>query len=101
MKIKKNDIVLITSGDDKGKKGKVIHVDPIKERVQIEGANIQKKHVRAKKEGEKGQVVEKPGFVSISKVVLVCTKCNKPTRIGYIKKEKTKSRICKKCKAAI
>ena len=101
MKIKKNDTVLITSGDDRGKKGKVIHVDPAKGKVQIEGANILKKHVRPKKEGEKGQIVEKPGFISASKVVLICSKCNKPTRAGYNVTEKGKTRICKKCSAVI
>ena len=101
MKIKKNDTVLITSGDDKGKKGKVIHVDPVRGKLQVEGVNIQKKHVRPKKEGEKGQVVEKPGFLSIGKVKMLCPRCNKASRVGYKLTEKGKQRICKKCSAAI
>jgi len=99
MKIKKDDTVLIVSGDDKGKKGKVIHVSG--DRIQVEGANIQKKHVRPKKEGEKGQIIEKPGYMSFSNVKLICPKCNKPTRVGFTRTEKIKLRTCKKCKANI
>jgi len=99
MKIKRDDTVLIVGGDDKGKKGKVIHVSG--NRVQVEGANIQKKHVRGKKEGEKGQIIEKPGFMSLSNVKLICPKCNKPTRVGFTRTEKNKLRTCKKCNTTI
>jgi len=87
MKIKKGDTVLITAGDDKNRSGKVIRVLSKKDQLLIEGINLQKKHRRPKKEGEKGQVVEKPGPVSISNVKLICPKCNKPT----------KKRVCQNC----
>jgi large subunit ribosomal protein L24 len=100
--IKQGDTILIIAGDDKGRTGKIIKVSPQKDRIQVEGVNIQKKHHRPKKEGEKGQVIEKPGFISISNVKLVCPKCGKPTKMGYIETaDKKKKRICKKCKAII
>ena len=95
MKIKADDKVIIKAGDDKGRTGKVIRVFPEKGRVLIEGINILKKHTRPKKEGEKGQIVEKPGPVAISNVKLICPKCGKPTKTGV----SNKKRFCKKCKA--
>lgn len=101
MRIKQGDTILITTGDDKGRTAKVLNVSPAERRIQAEGINIQKKHHRPRKEGEKGQIIEKPGFFSASNVKLVCPKCNKPTRIGYKKSGQKKNRICKKCQAVI
>jgi large subunit ribosomal protein L24 len=104
MKIRKGDTVLIISGKDKLKKGKVIEVLPKKNRIVVEGINIVKKHVRPKKSGEKGQRVEVPRPLDLSNVKLVCPKCKKPTRVGYklaIKEKEKKQRICKKCKQKI
>jgi large subunit ribosomal protein L24 len=113
MRIKTGDTVLIITGDDRGRTAKVLKVSPKGGRIQIEGINIQKKHHRPRKEGEKGQIIEKPGFISISNVKLVCPKCSKPTRVGYKVKSKvvsaqggkgsgkSKIRICKKCQAVI
>ena len=97
MKIKKNDQVLIISGKDRGKHGKVLDVFPESRKVVVEGANIRKKHVKPKKSGEKGQIVEMPASFSISNVKLICSKCGKPTRVGYKLIEGKKYRICKKC----
>jgi len=97
VKIKKNDQVLIISGKDRGKKGKVLRVFPAAQRLLVEGVNIRKKHVRPKKSGEKGQIVESPAPFSASNVKLVCPKCSKATRAGYKFIEKRKYRICKKC----
>ena len=97
MKIKKNDTVLITSGKDKGRTGKVLRVFPGKGSVLVEGINLRKKHVRPKKEGEKGQVVKVPGALSVSNVKLICPKCKKATRVGYKIEKKRKYKICKKC----
>ena len=100
MKIKKGDTVLLISGKDKNKKGKVIQVFPKENRIIIEGLNIVKKHVRAKKSGEKGQKVEVPRPLNSSNVKLVCPKCKKPVRVGYkvvSKGREKKVRICKKC----
>jgi len=97
MKIRKNDTALIISGKDRGRKAKVITVFPKKRMVSIEGINLRKKHVKPKKSGEKGQIVEVPGPLDISNVKIICPKCGKATRIGYKKEGKKKYRICKKC----
>ncbi|MCK4453995.1 50S ribosomal protein L24 [Candidatus Parcubacteria bacterium] len=107
MKIKKGDQVLIISGKDRARKGKVLQVIPKEERVLVEGINIRKKSVRPKKSGEKGQIVEMPGPISISNLKLICPKCKKATRVEYkiIKSKegskRTKIRICKKCQSEI
>ena len=99
--IKKNDMVKIISGKDNGKTGKVVKVFPLKERAVVEGINLYKKHVKPKKEGEKGQVITVPRSVHISNIQLICPACGKPTRIGYVIEDKNKSRVCKKCKSRI
>jgi len=101
MKIIKGDQVLIMKGKDRGKKGKVLRGFPKEARVLIEGVNIKKVHKRPKKEGEKGQVVEVPGPINVSKIRLICPKCGKPAKVSYKVREKSKVRICKKCKAEI
>ncbi len=97
MKLKKGDTVLIISGRDKGKKGKIIQTLREKGRVAVENLNLRKKSVKARKSGEKGQIVEFPASMNVANVMLVCSKCSVPTRIGYQLTEKGKKRICKKC----
>ncbi|MGB2762090.1 MAG: 50S ribosomal protein L24 [Minisyncoccales bacterium] len=103
MKIKKGDTVLIISGKDRTRKGKILEALPKEQRILVEGINIRKKSVRPKKTGEKGQIVEMPGSISISNVKLICPKCKKATRIEYkivnssVEGKKIKVRICKKC----
>lgn len=101
MKIKKGDNVLISKGKDKGRKGKVLRVLPEVGRVVIEGINLKKKHVRPKKSGEKGQIVEIPASIHAANVKLICPRCSKPSRVGYLVKEKGKDRICKRCSQKI
>lgn len=101
MKIIKDDTVLIISGKDKGKKGKVLDVFPKENKVMVEGANLKKKHQKPKKSGEKGQIISLPGPLSISSVKLICPKCGKATRVGFKVKGKNKVRVCKKCKQEI
>jgi len=101
MKIKKGDQVLITSGKDRGKTGKVLNAFPGESKLLLEGLNLRKKHAKPKKQGEKGQVVEVPAPLSVSNVKLICPKCGKPARIGYKIIEKKKYRICKKCEQEI
>ena len=101
MKIKKNDTVLIISGKDRGKRGKVLNVFPKVGRLLAENVNLKKKHVKPKKQGEKGQVVEIPSSIPASNVKLVCPKCGKPTRVGYKIVEDKKYRVCKKCGSEI
>lgn len=96
MKIKKGDQVLIISGKDRGKKGKVLDAFPKEEKIIVEGANIRKKHVKPKKSGEKGQIVEMPVAFPLSNVKLICPKCGKAARIGYKIIAGKKYKICKK-----
>jgi large subunit ribosomal protein L24 len=101
MKIKKGDTVLIISGKDRKKTGKVLNVFPKEQRIIIEGINMRKKHVKPKKSGEKGQVVLVPSPVSASNVKLICPKCGKPARVGYKIVADKKYRMCKKCKSEL
>jgi len=97
MKIRKNDQVLVISGKDRGRKSKIIKVFPKEGKVVIDGVNLRKKHVKPKKSGEKGQIVETPAPLNVSDLKLICPKCGKPTRVGYKVEGKRKYRICKKC----
>ncbi|KKT17826.1 MAG: 50S ribosomal protein L24 [Candidatus Nealsonbacteria bacterium RIFCSPHIGHO2_01_FULL_43_31] len=99
MKIHKNDQVLIISGKDRGKKGKVLDVFAQEGKIVVEGASIRKKNAKPKKSGEKGQVVHVPAAFSVANAVLICPKCGKPTRVGYKILDKKKYRICKKCQS--
>ncbi len=101
MKIHKGDQVLIIKGKDKGKKSKVLRGFPKKNQLLIEGANIRKVHKRPKKEGEKGQVVEVPFPLDISKLRLICSKCGKPTKVRYEGRGGKKYRMCKRCGAEV
>lgn len=101
MKIKKGDTVLIMSGKDRGKRGKVLDAFPKSGKLTVEGLNLLKKHVKPKKSGEKGQIVQLPGSIPASRVKLVCPKCGEPARVGYKIAEKNKYRICKKCNQEI
>lgn len=98
MNIKKGDQVRAIAGRDRGKNGKVLSVFVNEKRVIVEGLHIVKKHIRPRREGEKGQRVEVAGKANISNVMLVCPKCAKATRVGFIKTGKQKMRVCKKCK---
>ena len=105
MNIKKNDRVKILSGKDKGKVGKVLQVLTADNRASVEGLNLLVKHMRPRRQGEKGQRIEFPAAVGLSKLMLVCPKCDKPTRVSMrvpAKGEKGKKvRVCKKCKQVI
>lgn len=101
MKIKKGDNVIVITGKDKGRKGKVLRVLPKEGKIVVENINRIIKHVRPKKQGEKGQRVEMSVPFNISNVKLICPKCGKPTRAGYRILDKNKVRICKKCKEIV
>ena len=101
MKIKKDDTVLVISGKYRGKIGKVLKAFPKESRVLVEGINLKKKHQKAKRTGEKGEIVEVPGPIDVSNLKIVCPKCKKATRMSYQIEEKKKFRICKKCKQKI
>ena len=101
MKIKKGDQVKIMAGKDSGKTGKVLRVFAPVEKVIVEGLNMVKKHIRPRKEGEKGQRLELPAKMNVSNVMLVCPKCGKTTRVGYKKEGDKNERVCKKCNLVI
>ena len=97
MKIHKGDNVKMLNGKDRGKSGKVLLVLPDMDKVVVEGLNLIKKNVRAKKQGQKGQIINKERAISVSSVALVCKSCGKMTRVGYKFEGGNKMRICKKC----
>ncbi len=101
MKIKKGDKVLVISGKDKGKKGKILKAFPTERKVLIESVNLKKKHQKPKKQGTKGQIIQKPAPIDVSNVKIICSKCNKPARVGYKIIDNKKYRICKKCNKQI
>lgn len=99
--VKKGDEVMIISGKDKGKKGKILEVSQKEEKVIIEGRNIVTKHVKPKKQGQLGGIVKAEGAIYACKVMPVCPKCSKATRVGSEMKGEKKIRICKKCGAEL
>ena len=102
MKIRKEDNVLVIAGKDKGKKGKVRFVYPRQNRVLIEGVNMIKTHSKARQQVKQAGLIEREAPINLSNVILVCTRCNKPARIGFkILEDGRKVRICRSCKEAI
>lgn len=101
MKIKVNDQVRITKGKDRNKSGKVIQVFPLAGKVVVEGLNIMKKHMRTKKQGEKGQMIELSAPLRTANVMLLCPKCSRATRVSYKTEAGKKKRACKECKEVI
>ena len=95
MKIRKDDMVKIITGKDKGKTGRIIKVFPSKNRVVVEGLNLIKKHQRPTQENQQGGIVEKESSIHISNVMIIDD--NKPSRIGFkILKDKSKVRVSKR-----
>ncbi len=98
MHVKKDDHVVVISGKDKGKKGKVLIALPKEHKVVVEKVNMLTKHTRPRKQGQTGGIIHQEGAIPASKVMLVCQKCNKASRIAYkVLKNGTKVRVCKKC----
>ena len=100
--VRTGDTVMIMSGKDKGLTGKVLAVSPKEGKVIVEGRGMVKKHVKPRKQGEQGGIVKAEGAMYASKVMPVCGKCNKPTRIGKAEdKNGKKVRVCKRCGAEL
>lgn len=97
MNIRKNDSVIMLSGKDRGKTGKVLFAFPEEGKIVVEGLNKVARHLRPKKQGQKGQVVHKERAVDASNVMLICKSCGKPTRVGQKVVGDKKMRVCKKC----
>ena len=96
--VKKDDTVKIISGDDRGKTGKVLEVSPKEGKIIVEGLNLVKKHVKPRKMGDQGGIVEAESAIYASKVQVVCPSCKKATRVGHtILKDGKKQRVCKHC----
>ncbi|MFH1045919.1 MAG: 50S ribosomal protein L24 [Candidatus Omnitrophota bacterium] len=101
-KIRKNDIVMCMAGKDRGKKGKVLGVLTDRNKAVVEGINFIKKHARKTREDQQGGIVQREAPVGLSKLMLICSKCNKPVRAGFsLLKDGSKVRICRKCKEVI
>lgn len=96
MKIKTGDMVIVLSGDDKGKTGKVLKALPSENKVVVEGVNLNKKHVKPSQANPKGTIKEINLPIDASNVALVDPKTNKATRVGYMLKDDKKIRIAKK-----
>lgn len=101
MKVKKGDNVLVISGKDKGRTAKIVKSFPKELSILVEGINLKSKHVKPKRQGEKGQVVKVSAPIDVSDVKFLCPKCGKAARLGYIIKEGKKFRVCKKCKSEV
>lgn len=101
MKIKKGDTVVVLTGKDKGKKAKVLEVLRDKNKVVLEGLNMYKKHERPRKQGQKGQVVERPMPIHASNVALFSDKDKKGVRIASEMKGDKKIRVASKSRAAL
>ena len=98
MKIRKNDTVLVIAGKDKGKKGKVRFAHPKHENVVIEGINFIKRHTRARGAVRQAGIIELEAPIHVSNVMLLCDKCNHPTRTGLrILQDGRKVRVCHSC----
>jgi len=97
--IRKNDNVVVTTGKDRGKRGRVVRLEPEKNRLVVEGVNIMKRHTKPNpQKNVKGGVVEREAALHASNVQIVCPECGKPTRIGKkILDDGRKVRICRKC----
>lgn len=101
MKLKKGDQVIITSGKDAGRKGKIEKVFPKTDKVLVPGVNVYKRHQKKRDEQHPGGIMDFVRPLPVSAVALVCPKCGKPTRAGYIVTKGQKERICRKCEQKI
>ena len=95
--VKKGDTVFVISGKDKGKKGKVMVAIPKEQKVIVEGVNVSSKHKKPRREGEPGGIIKSESPIYACKVMSVCPKCSKPTRLGHTMVGAKKMRVCKQC----
>ncbi|MFO7635973.1 MAG: 50S ribosomal protein L24 [Clostridia bacterium] len=100
--VKKGDNVLVLNGKDRGKTGKIMETNPKKGTVMVEGVNISKRHVKPRKADQQGGIVSQESPMDASKVMLICPKCKKPSRVAKkVSDDMRKTRVCKKCNAVI
>lgn len=101
MNVKKNDTVVVLSGKDKGKQGKVLSVNPEAGKVIVEGVNMASRHQKPRRQGEEGGIIKKETPIYACKVMTVCPKCSKATRVAHKIEGDKKVRVCKHCGAEI
>ena len=101
MSVKKGDTVVVLSGKDKGKQGKVLGTVPSEDKVVVEGVNMVTCHVKPRKQGETGGIVQREAALYASKVQVVCPKCKKGTRVAHKIENGKKSSVCKHCGAEL
>ncbi len=102
MKIRKDDTVLVIAGKDKGKKGKVRFAHPGDKRVLVEGINFIKKHTKAVRQARQAGIIQREAPIDVSSVMLLCSKCNKPVRVGFrFLEDGRKVRVCRVCNEVI
>ena len=101
LKIKKNDTVVILSGKDRGKQGKVLGTVPGEGKVVVEGCNMVTCHIKPRRQGEEGGIVKREAAIAACKVHVVCPKCNKGTRVAHKIEGDKKIRVCKHCGAEL
>lgn len=101
MNVKLNDNVLIITGKDAGKQGKVLATSPKHGTVVVEGINIQKRSKKARRANETSQIVEKEGAIDVSNVMVICDACSKAIRVKYNVVDGKKVRVCPKCGAVL
>mgnify|MGYP000174594408 CR=1 FL=1 len=99
MHIRSNDTVVVITGKDKGKEGKVLSADPKGGKVIVEGVNVATKHQKPKNQQDQGGIIKTETPIYACKVMVVCPKCGKATRVGHTEKDGKKVRVCKKCGA--
>ena len=101
MSIRKDDTVIVLSGKDKGKKGKVLTVMPKDGKVIVEKVNVVSRHQKPRKQGEEGGIMKREAAIAACKVQVVCPKCSKGTRVAHKIEGGKKTRVCKHCGAEL
>ncbi len=100
-RVKKSDFVQIKVGKDRGKTGKVVRLYPQLGKLTVENLNLIKKHLRPRRQGESGQIVERPRRVDLSNVMPVCGRCGRGVRVGVKTANGQKVRFCRRCQSAM
>ena len=96
--VKRDDEVIVVSGDDKGKRGKVVETSPKEGKIIVSGVNVVSKHVKPRKQGQQGGIIKTEGAIYACKVQLYCSKCAKGVRVkSQLDKDNAKTRVCSKC----
>ena len=99
-KLKVGDTVQVMKGAERSassKRGKVLFIDKVKGRVRVEGLRLVKRHTKKSAQSPEGGIIEKPGTIAMANVAVVCSKCDKPTRVGIREDGETRKRFCKSC----